>query len=177
MEKQCTNCNKVKDISLFYKRLDRHGEHKYYSSWCNECSALYSSENYYKNKKNKRLKERENYAKNKTPIQKAKKKWIENNPEKFLSIKLKNRYGITIEEYYEIYEKQGGVCSICKNKETSIDKKTMKTKRLSVDHDHKTGVVRGLLCINCNHALGRFKDDITIMESAISYIKNGGSIK
>lgn len=57
---------------------------------------------------------------------------------------------------------QGGVCAICE----CPDK-----KRLSVDHDHQTGKIRGLLCANCNLALGNFKDDPDRLAKAIVYLK------
>lgn len=56
-------------------------------------------------------------------------------------------YGITLEQYDEMFRQQGGACAVC----GSVPKKN----RLSVDHDHATGKVRGLLCMNCNIALER----------------------
>jgi hypothetical protein len=61
-------------------------------------------------------------------------------------------YGLTLEQYEALYEAQGGVCYIC-------EIATGKTKRLSVDHDHTTGYVRGLLCTVCNKMLGLLRDD------------------
>ena len=78
------------------------------------------------------------------------------------------RYGITLEEYTELLDKQGGVCAICKNPETlSIKGKTV---NLSIDHCHETGLVRGLLCRSCNVGLGNFRDDTRLLETAISYL-------
>jgi hypothetical protein len=59
-------------------------------------------------------------------------------------------YGITVAEYEQMLAHQGGVCYLCSN--------PPKTKRLSVDHDHKTGAVRGLLCYRCNLRLGRERE-------------------
>ena len=72
----------------------------------------------------------------------------------------------TIEQYNDLLEKQNGVCAICgveKNKNNSS---------LCVDHDHKTGKIRGLLCHLCNTAIGKFNDDILLLEKAIKYIKD-----
>lgn len=55
---------------------------------------------------------------------------------------LKRRYGITLEQYNALLEQQGGACAICQ--------RVPKAGRLHVDHDHKTKVVRGLLCYRCN---------------------------
>ncbi len=79
--------------------------------------------------------------------------------------KLKGAFGISILEYESILSSQNGVCAICKS--ASPDRFH---KNLSVDHCHKTGVVRGLLCTNCNTGLGRFKDDTKLLEAAITYL-------
>lgn len=77
---------------------------------------------------------------------------------------LKQFYKMTIAEYDEILSWQSGVCCICGNTNPS-------GKRLAVDHDHKTGQIRNLLCSSCNKGLGLFKDDPTLLENAMLYIK------
>lgn len=67
---------------------------------------------------------------------------------------LKRVYKITLEDYQELFEVQGGVCAICHHSETNLDPKSGLTRYLAVDHDHKTGRVRGLLCRRCNQVLG-----------------------
>lgn len=89
---------------------------------------------------------------------------------------LKHQYGITLEEYNKMLEKQQGVCVICKESEKIIDKFTGKAKRLAVDHCHKTNIVRGLLCQPCNTALGKFKDNPEIIERAANYVRNKGEL-
>lgn len=88
-------------------------------------------------------------------------------------IKVCARMGITKEEYYNLIIKQNNKCAICLKEETCIDgrSKEKKPRRLSIDHCHKTGVVRGLLCNACNIALGRFNDDVDLLKKAINYIK------
>lgn len=73
---------------------------------------------------------------------------------------LKRNYGLKFTDYESLKAKQKNLCGICG-----------KAKKLVVDHDHKTGFVRGLLCINCNQALGGFYDSKEILLSAISYLK------
>lgn len=75
---------------------------------------------------------------------------------------IKKLYGLTLEQYNDMLVNQVGVCAICKEKPAD--------RRLSVDHNHKTGKVRGLLCRNCNTALGGFKDSVLILKSAIEYL-------
>ena len=67
--------------------------------------------------------------------------------------------------------KQNGLCAICKTSpEITVDKNGRHSGGLRVDHDHDTGVIRGLLCRNCNSGLGYFKDNKQIMENAVKYL-------
>lgn len=78
---------------------------------------------------------------------------------------LARKFGITPDEYDQMLEAQGGVCAICAS--------TCATgRRLAVDHDHRTGAVRGLLCFRCNVALGKFDDDLDLFASATNYLRS-----
>ncbi len=81
-----------------------------------------------------------------------------------LASKLKTKFGLEIDRYEEMLETQAGLCAICC--ETCIS-----GKRLSVDHNHSSGAVRGLLCARCNFGLGYFRDRPDLLESAIEYLK------
>lgn len=84
---------------------------------------------------------------------------------------LKNKYGIDLIQYNEILESQNHKCAICGILDTEIkDNSRNMIHKLFVDHDHKTGIVRGLLCANCNHGLGKFMDNIKYLEFAINYL-------
>jgi len=63
----------------------------------------------------------------------------------------------TEEDYNKLRIEQNGVCKICKKSETNINPKINKIRNLSTDHDHKTGLVRGLLCSHCNKRLGIYE--------------------
>jgi len=76
--------------------------------------------------------------------------------------KLKSKYGITPEEYNSMFDNQGGKCAICKQ---------VSAETLHVDHCHATGKVRGLLCMKCNTAIGKFNDDLTLIQSARDYVQ------
>ncbi len=76
-------------------------------------------------------------------------------------------YGLTKENYLLKINQQKNLCAICKGKQEG--------KILCVDHDHKTGKVRGLLCNQCNVGLGNLKDDIQVLQSAIEYLKSYSS--
>jgi hypothetical protein len=82
------------------------------------------------------------------------------------------RVGTTIEEYYKVYEEQGGKCKLCPREGTlQLSGTGDKVDVLVIDHCHTSGKFRGLLCHNCNIALGHFKDDISVLENAIAYLK------
>lgn len=91
------------------------------------------------------------------------------NVTSIVSRNLLRNYGITLDQYDEMFEKQEGVCKICKKPETSTIKGAV--KRLAVDHCHSTGRIRGLLCNNCNTAIGLFKENKNFMLNAIQYLE------
>lgn len=102
------------------------------------------------------------------------KAWAKNNPEKasrgIRNANYKRKYGITLQKYEEMYEKQGGLCDICNRPETTLGHKGTLVS-LSVDHCHKTGKIRALLCRSCNTMLGGSRDNIDILLNAIRYLK------
>jgi len=77
-------------------------------------------------------------------------------------------YGITVEDYQRMMADQGSRCAICRNPESG--KRGERGFPLSVDHCHKTGKVRGLLCSKCNLGIGNFNDDIAILEASVKYL-------
>jgi hypothetical protein len=80
-------------------------------------------------------------------------------------------YGITIEEYDARLANQGGVCAICKTAPVQIHGRTGKVFNLSVDHCHETGQVRGILCNDCNRAIGLLGESVELLKSAIRYLE------
>ena len=92
-------------------------------------------------------------------------------PERRRSYDLKRFFGISLEEYNTMLEQQDGVCAICGQPETVLNRRTKQPQLLSVDHDHDTGKVRGLLCTRCNTAIGLLQDDPDVLVSALSYLK------
>lgn len=79
----------------------------------------------------------------------------------------KRKYNITKVQFEEIMESQNGLCAVC-----SIDLGDLLSKHICVDHCHDTGIVRGILCTNCNFLLGHSKDNIQTLVSAIKYLKD-----
>jgi len=141
--KTCSRCKETKLGSDFYKSSSSpDGKHHY----CKQCCTEYKREEYQSWSKERRQ------------------KFNTKTPEKRRQYSLKQLYGITVEEYKEMHVKQGGVCAICSGTNKS-------GKPLFVDHCHESGKVWGLLCMHCNHALGKFNDDIETLLNAIAYLE------
>ncbi len=83
---------------------------------------------------------------------------------------LYRKYKITPEQYLKLFQDQKGACAIC-----GIDQVAYK-RRLCVDHDHKTGTIRGLLCQTCNVMLGSGKDSPNILRKGIEYLETSRGI-
>ena len=93
------------------------------------------------------------------------KKRHQDNPDRTRNNDLKRNYGITLQEHQQMFDGQKGVCAICKGEGDG------KWKKLCVDHDHKTGKVRKLLCRNCNMILGQVGDNISLLGEMIKYLQ------
>ncbi|MBN1183458.1 MAG: endonuclease VII domain-containing protein [Bacteroidales bacterium] len=79
---------------------------------------------------------------------------------------LKRKYSITLEQYNKLYGEQNGCCKICGRHSSKFK------NGLAVDHNHRTGKIRGLLCNYCNRGLGKFSDSLEKLEKAVEYLKN-----
>jgi hypothetical protein len=96
-------------------------------------------------------------------------KYRKRNPDRFKNYDLKKRFGISVLDYCELLLKQQGVCAICLQPERR-NGNGGRIKDLAVDHDHATGKVRGLLCCDCNTALGLLNEDPVRARALIDYI-------
>ena len=153
--KVCSKCGTLKPLSEFYKNKSRHRGIK---SECKKCANEYHSRH------------------NHTPSGRAINKRYRNSIKGRLvsrRMKLKAYYGITIEEYDRMLEKQNNCCAICKTNTPSG-----KYGRFHVDHCHKTNKIRGILCDSCNRMLGFAKDSINVLLNAIKYLgEQDGSLR
>ena len=106
----------------------------------------------------------------KKPRRKAKSPRARSEPEKPSKAeqqrrrKLEKFFNITVEEYETIFLHQKGKCALCAREPKNL--------RLAIDHDHKTGQIRGLLCMWCNKAIGFFRDDPEIVERIVAYFQS-----
>lgn len=79
-------------------------------------------------------------------------------------------YWLTASDYYSLLTEQLSGCSVCRYNPYQDDEPGRTTWRLNVDHDHSTGEVRGLLCRNCNRALGLLQDNPEIVSALLDYL-------
>jgi hypothetical protein len=84
---------------------------------------------------------------------------------------VRRKYNLDAADYLQMINEQGNLCAICKQPETWTTKYG-DVRPLAVDHCHKTGKVRGLLCTRCNATLGYVDDNVQILKDAIAYLEN-----
>lgn len=125
---------------------------------CKQCNESKSLQEFYKHKQMK-----DGYL-NKC------RECVKVSPKRRREQKLRQKYGITIEMYNQMLTDQNGVCAICFKPEVWVHITSDKIQCLAVDHDHKTGKIRGLLCKKCNLAIGNMEDDTTRLLSAVRYL-------
>lgn len=131
------------------------------------CKKCYSAQRYANSPESHKQRSTSNAAKrrllNPEVDREYGRKWRAANPDKTRAAALLYNYGITPEQFAEMRDLQEGRCKICNDTPT--------TRALSVDHCHTTKKVRGLLCHKCNAAIGLLKHEVSVLESAIVYLK------
>lgn len=138
--------------------------------FCYKCQSRKPENDFWKNQarcKSCQVEHKRNYLAIPGNREKAKeynRAWFARNSRRKEDYRLKNLYGISIEEYEMMYKRQGRKCAICRQ-----DRSEMK---LCVDHDHITGEIRGLLCQQCNKGLGDFADSVEYLKSAVAYLQS-----
>lgn len=144
--KKCPKCNTDKPISEFHKNAAQHDGLQCQCKVCNwERIKCWREVNYNKYRTGKR-------------------KWEKANPNKVKCYRRKRTlasYGISVEDYEQLMRNQKHKCAICKRK-----------VKLVVDHCHKTGKIRGLLCNTCNAGLGMLGDNKANLRRAVEYVSN-----
>lgn len=109
---------------------------------------------------------RRNYSRHRAKFCAKSRKQYRQKPEIRLRSDLLKRYNLTIQAFRALLASQKGLCAICGESEKG------RFSRLSVDHDHETKAIRGLLCSACNSGLGRFKDKEELLVRALEYLRN-----
>lgn len=147
-EKTCTKCGVTAPIANFRKVTVKHRNRWHYRSICRDCDRAWE----------KARREKDGM-------------WHRAH--------LVRKYGITMDDYEAIKASQGGGCAICGLDETRAIGQGARAKEkmyLSVDHDHETGKVRGLLCGHCNMGIGHFRDNPALLAKAAMYISQAANI-
>jgi hypothetical protein len=148
--RSCTSCLRGKPLAEFYKVK------KWHRRTCKECDRD-TQKNYYLNNPTYRsaqiARTRARYSSEERRVR-----------------TLAEKYGVTTEWYQHQLEAQGGVCAICQQPETAI--RMGKVRPLAVDHCHKSGRNRKLLCQCCNTMIGLAKEDPQILLAAAEYLKS-----
>ena len=141
--KRCSTCKEVKELTEFHKDKGNPDGLKYI---CKACIAI---------------KRKAYYSTHVTESAAYKKEHYETSGRNSQYIR---KYNITLQQYDDMLAKQDGHCAICDAVHNADG------TRLCVDHDHKTGKIRGILCTACNTLLGYVNDDISILAKAIDYL-------
>ena len=185
----CKKCGVVKPLSEFYKNPGNKCGHL---TSCKACVKLYIDSRRDIIREREKQVYRENPARRKSILDRSR-QWRKDNPEKVRAIWDKHdksigrdhkkawhqankthstekhrlaKYGATPEDVKALEERQGGLCAICY---TSL--RDLRSEKVHLDHNHRSGKVRGLLCAKCNHLLGKCGDSKVILLSAISYLE------
>ena len=152
MLKLCSNCKEKKELVMFSK--NKHTKDGL-NTWCKACNAILA-------------KSWRKVESNKERV----KQWRSNNIEKCTAHARKSnlniKYNMSIKEYNVLLEAQNNKCLLCSKSPEDNG------KALSVDHDHQTGKIRGLLCDNCNKGIGFLKENIETLKNAIRYLETHG---
>ena len=177
---------KEKDISEFYKNT---ADITILDEWCKSCVRVsgYWREHYQKYAEHQKERKRRHYKENPEIYKKARKKYYQKNCKQIRAkenqryrqdpiarfrkglTKLTDGTGLTTIEIYEFYSEkfaeQNGCCAICGRHEAEFK------FRLNIDHCHKTGKLRGLICTNCNSGIGNLQDDAELLLKAYDYLR------
>jgi hypothetical protein len=129
------------------------------------CASHYSAKQRADNPEYYKQKKREYWARDK--VKHSTKRRAEYDHETAWAQRIQYNYGITSDDYYQLLETQRGCCAICLTDTPSSGR----FKKFSVDHNHKTGKVRSLLCHLCNTGIGVFKENDNLLHRAIAYLK------
>lgn len=155
--RRCSHCKTHKALSQFSKDASRSDglQHR-----CNECIKLFQKAYYSRNKQRILAAKHTYYKKNKQRIKTYTRQY-----------QLNKLYSVTKEDWNRFFESQNGCCAICGQQESRVNYKSGNIQALSVDHDHRTGRVRGLLCHRCNRLLGFMNDDPALLEKMVVYLR------
>jgi hypothetical protein len=161
--KTCARCKSDKPRRDFGAGK-RHSDGLY--PWCRSCASAYQNDRWRARPLEERRALTAAAAGRRNANEEARRKFLTNHQ----LYTLRGRYGIDTQTLLTLLERQGGVCAICKQAPGPG-----RRRGLVVDHDHQTGVVRGLLCNGCNTGLGNFQDSAELLLEASMYLASSRS--
>lgn len=156
-EKVCNGCGKTYPIEQYSLRPSGKTGHIKYRSRCRDCE-----------REENRLRLQQMTGEKKTAYIQKKRQWEKDNPDKIKKTSIRSTWkkkGFNPDEIEEFFKLHNTICDICGMPEDG------RFTNLSIDHDHNTGKIRGMLCNSCNLGLGKFKDNLEILQKAIDYLK------
>ena len=161
--KKCTKCGKVKDESEFHPA---HHHSDDLASQCKLCKNKWTAAHYQRTKEKQHVRGKMYRDKNREVIREKANHMYKTDPRRKRAAWATHGIDMTVDRYNEMSLSQKGKCLIC-----GVHQKDLKQK-LSVDHNHATGEVRGLLCYRCNLMVGNVECNSDIIERVHLYIKN-----
>ena len=166
--KECNKCNRTLPVSEFYPRRDRPGQ---YRSSCKVCGGAASAKWQRENPEKASAAGKRFYYKNSEAEVRRAQEHQKSNPDQKRNWYLMSKYNMSLAEFQALEAAQEYRCAGCGNEEDVIVATSSKRRNLHVDHCHKTGTNRGLLCTRCNLALGYLLDDPERIKGLLSYIE------
>lgn len=143
--KRCSVCRQMLPFEAFPKRFEKKRGRFRPHSFCRECRKVVSKE--------------------------WRRKFPDRHRASMRRYHLEANFGLTVQQYDAMLSAQGGRCAICsRTPDENFKYRPDRPFPLGVDHDHKTGKIRGLLCTRCNVMIGNASDDPKILELAIAYL-------
>jgi hypothetical protein len=157
--KRCKKCGETKPLSEFHQVAGMRDGHR---SECKSCSREIRRAWYAANRKASIANVKRWQQENKEHLHAYRREYRKRRKDEDRDAHLRRTFGFSTAEYEELLARQGGGCAICGRRPRKA--------ALHVDHDHATGMIRGLLCVGCNNALGQFHDDPTLLYRAADYV-------
>ncbi len=157
--KRCKKCGEIKPLDEFYRATGMRDGHR---SECKDCHRAKQQRWYAANREHAIAEVKRWQQENKEHLHDYRREYRQRRSVEERDAYLKRTFGITQADYDDLLARQGGGCAICGKQPGKIS--------LHVDHDHETGVVRGLLCVGCNNALGQFHDEPRLLLRAAEYV-------
>jgi Recombination endonuclease VII len=165
--KRCKKCGEVKSLNGFYRNPGGKDGRR---PECKECTSA-ARRVWYQANREKAIDRVVAWQRaNREQYREAQREYRRKRPLVDRTQHLRSTFGLSLEDYDSLLRQQGGGCAICGSRSRG-------NISLHVDHDHESGLVRGLLCVRCNNGLGQFKESFRLMSRAADYVDSGGFVK